>query len=33
MEETKPRLLIPGLRAFYDWAEPCPGRWSASPRA
>ena len=22
MENTKPRLLIPGLRSFYDWAEP-----------
>ena len=22
MEQAKPRLLIPGLRAFYDWAEP-----------
>lgn len=22
MEETKPRLLIPQLRGFYDWAEP-----------
>lgn len=22
MEESKPRLLIPGLRSFYDWAEP-----------
>ena len=22
MEQIKPRLLIPGLRALYDWAEP-----------
>ena len=22
MEDTKSRLLIPGLRAFYEWAEP-----------
>jgi putative oxidoreductase len=22
MEQAKPRLLIPGLRAFYEWAEP-----------
>jgi putative oxidoreductase len=22
MEETKPRLLLPQLRGFYDWAEP-----------
>ena len=22
MENAKPRLLIPGLRPFYDWAEP-----------
>src|SRR5678815_5920956 len=22
MENAKPRLLIPGLRSFYDWAEP-----------
>ena len=22
MEASKPRLLIPGLRGFYDWAEP-----------
>jgi putative oxidoreductase len=22
MEGSKPRLLIPGLRGFYDWAEP-----------
>src|SRR5262245_4623000 len=22
MEETKPRLLVPGLRSFYDWAQP-----------
>jgi putative oxidoreductase len=22
MQTTKPRLLIPGLRSFYDWAEP-----------
>jgi putative oxidoreductase len=22
MEQIKPRLLIPGLRTFYDWAEP-----------
>src|SRR3954470_15680493 len=22
MERTAPRLLIPGLKRFYDWAEP-----------
>jgi putative oxidoreductase len=22
MEDAKPRLLIPGLRTFYEWAEP-----------
>ena len=22
MDTSKPRLLIPGLRGFYDWAEP-----------
>ena len=22
MEATKPKLLFPGLRSFYDWAEP-----------
>ena len=22
MEATKPKLLFPGLRGFYDWAEP-----------
>jgi len=22
MQTSKPRLLIPGLRGFYDWAEP-----------
>ena len=22
MEQAKPRLLVPGLQAFYEWAEP-----------
>jgi hypothetical protein len=33
MEQAKPRLLMPGLRAFYEWAEPFRGCSSASPQA